>query len=162
MPQSAIGNKKPHPCRVRHDPLNMFYNMRNPPGCFRRPVKACRPQSQIGSIDRFTTVQGFAANHEQGRVNHSVASKELRDVIRSRFLRITSSQTGISSRKKFGKKFGCALDKCKTGHPKKRMRQDTNFKLALAGHLGLCSRLILVGTARCAVRSPPRGNSTSV
>ena len=41
--------------------------MRNPPGCFRLPVKACRPQSQTGSIDRFTTVQGLVANHEQGR-----------------------------------------------------------------------------------------------
>jgi hypothetical protein len=58
----------------------MFYNMRNPPGCFRLPVKACRPQSQIGSIDRFTTVQGFAANHEQGRVNLVKLSKEQRAV----------------------------------------------------------------------------------
>jgi hypothetical protein len=32
-------------------------------------VKACRPQSQAGPIDRLITVQGFAANHEQGRVN---------------------------------------------------------------------------------------------
>ena len=42
----------PHPCRVRHDPLNMFCNMWNPFGCFRLPVKACRPQPKIGSGDR--------------------------------------------------------------------------------------------------------------
>jgi len=92
---------KPHPCRVQHDPLNMFYNMRNPPGCFRLPVKACRPQSQIGSIDRFTTVQGFAANHEQGRANRIKFSKEQRAVFHSRFLAITLSQNGIFSRRIF-------------------------------------------------------------
>jgi hypothetical protein len=76
----------------------MFYNMRNPPGCFRLPVKACRPQSQIGSIDRFTTVQGFVANHEQGRVNRIKFLKEQRAVFHSRFLVITSPQAGIFTR----------------------------------------------------------------
>jgi hypothetical protein len=64
-------------------------------------VKACRPQSQIGSIDRFTTVQGFAANHEQGRVNRIKFSKEQRAVFDSRFPPITSPQAGIFSRRIF-------------------------------------------------------------
>jgi len=34
------------------DPMNMFCNMWNLFGCFRLPVKACRPQPQTGSGDR--------------------------------------------------------------------------------------------------------------
>ena len=96
----------------------MFYNMRNPPGCFRLPVKACRPQSQIGSIDRFTTVQGFVANHEQGRVNRIKFSKEQRAVFHSRFPPITSPQAGIFSRNIFREIYCGALDKRKKGFPK--------------------------------------------
>jgi len=105
---------------VRHDPLNMFYNMRSPPGCFRLPVKACRPQSQIDSIDRFTTVQGFVANHEQGRVNHIKFSKEQRAVFHSRFPPITSPQAGFFTRRIFRKIYCGALDKRKKGFSEKR------------------------------------------
>ena len=98
----------------------MFYNMRNPPGCFRLPVKACRPQSQIGSIDRFTTVQGFAANHEQGRVNPVKLSKEQRAVFHSRFLVIKSSRNGIFTRNIFQHIYGGALDKRKKRFSEKR------------------------------------------
>ena len=94
--------------------------MRNPPGCFRLPVKACRPQSQIGSIDRFTTVQGFVANHEQGRVNRIRFSKEQRVVFHSRFPPITSPQAGIFTRRIFRKIYCGALDKRKKGFSEKR------------------------------------------
>ena len=111
--------KKPRHCRARHDPLNMFYNMRNPPGCFRLPVKACRPQSQVGSIDRFTTVQGIAADHEQSRVNQIKLPKEQHVVFNSRFMTIKSPQTGIFSSRIFGEISGGALDKCEKRFSKK-------------------------------------------
>jgi len=132
--------KKPHPCRVRHDPLNMFYNMRNPPGCFRLPIKACRPQSQIGSIDRFTTVQGFAANHEQGRANLVKLSKEQRAVsslTRFDYLIITSSRTDLFSRKKFWKNYHRTLDKRRKRFLKTLLRFAGNV---LAGRSGLSCR----------------------
>ncbi len=88
---------------MRHDPLNMFYNMRNPPGCFRLPVKACRPQSQIGSIDRFTTVQGFAANHEQGRANLVKLSKEQRAFFTRAFWLLPCPKTAFSQEYFLGK-----------------------------------------------------------
>ena len=47
----------------------MFYNMWNPPDCFRLPAKACRPQPRLRLLDRLFTVQGLVTNHEQGRVN---------------------------------------------------------------------------------------------
>ena len=67
--QRESGQKKPRPCRAQHVPLNMFYNMWNPPGRFRLPVKACRPRLRLRLLDRSITVQGLVANHEQGRVN---------------------------------------------------------------------------------------------
>ena len=67
----------------------------------------------MGSIDRFTTVQGFAANHEQGRANRIRFSKEQRAVYYSRFLAITLSENGIFSRRIFVEIYCGALDKSK-------------------------------------------------
>ena len=50
IPASAVSNSS----------FELTRNSWNPPDCFRRPIKACRPQPQLRSLDLLTTVQGHS------------------------------------------------------------------------------------------------------
>jgi hypothetical protein len=90
-------------------------------------VKACRPQSQIGSIDRFTTVQGFAANHEQGRVNLVKLSKEQRAVFTHAFRLLHRPKQAFSQEEYFGKFIVAPLTNAKGVFRKTRCRPGQKF-----------------------------------
>ena len=141
---------------MRHDPLNMFYNMRNPPGCFRLPVKACRPQSQIGSIDRFTTVQGFVANHEQGRVNRIKFSKEQRAVFTHAFWPLHRPRQAFSQEFFFSKFPGTPLTNAKKVFRKTRGCSGKNL-CSFTRQTSRRSNIKSPVTCRMAATRPARG-----